>query len=314
MLSRVTARSLAVWRDVRMRLGRELAPRLLRLRSHPRFWAEQKTVRDPNTFFSRSRLKHLRGHVQRAAHADERLLRRVAEPRIEGLRAWEYGILLAYLHGLPERTRIEALDVGSGGSAFPEYLLGSGNVGSMTTLDLPDAFEQPAAAGAAVRQVAGSMLDMPFDGQSFDLVTCISAIEHLDGNPAMHHRDPEAYPMLAYDEYVERTSQAVRELGRVVRPGGHLYLTTDLFLPDLQHTDVWAKGRPGPIRSAYRFEALEDTFLPAVADAGLELVGTPEFGRALLEDSADRSSYRGRYFTTFALVARRPHATTNPPT
>ncbi|HYI81638.1 MAG TPA: methyltransferase domain-containing protein, partial [Acetobacteraceae bacterium] len=185
---------------------------------------------------------------------------------------------------------------------------------SMTTLDLPDAIEQPPAAGGMVRRVDGSMLDMPFSDFSFDLVTCISAIEHLDGNPAMHERDPEAYPMLSYEQYVQRTGEAVRELARVVRPGGHLYLTTDVFLPDLQHTDAWAKGRPGPIRSAYRFETLEDTFLPAVAGAGLELVGTPDFRRALLEGSADRSSYRGRYFTTFALVARRPPAAANPPT
>ncbi|MEJ7789085.1 MAG: class I SAM-dependent methyltransferase [Thermoleophilaceae bacterium] len=265
---------------------------------------------DPNTFFSRSRLKDLRGHVLRAAHADERLLRRFAESRIEGLRAWEYGMLLAYLHGLPERGSFEALDVGSGGSAFPEYLLTSDNVGSMTTLDLPDAFERPAVAGGRVQQVAGSMLDMPFEDRSFGLVTCISAIEHLDGNPALHHRDPEAHPMLAYPEYIDRTDQAVRELARVVRPGGHLYLTTDVFLPDRQHTDAWAKGRPGPIRSAYRFEALEQTFLPAVTAAGLELAGRPDFGRALLEDSQDRSTYRGRYFTTFALVARRPRAST----
>ena len=305
-MTRLRATSAALLGDGRMRLRRELDLRLMRLRSHPRLWPEQRTVGAPNTFFSRSRLKELRGHVYRAARADRRLLERFAESRIEGLRAWEYGMLLGYLHGIPERGRFEALDVGSGGSAFPEYLLASGNVGSMTTLDLPDAFEQPVAAGASVRQVAGSMLDMPFADHSFDLVTCISAIEHLDGNPALHHRDPEAHPMLPYDEYIERTGEAVLEMARVIRPGGHLYLTTDVFLPDLQHTDVWAKGRGGAIRSAYRFEALEQTFLPAVAAGGLELAGRPAFGRQLLEDSDDRSSYRGRYFTTFALVARRP--------
>lgn len=311
MVSRIRTTSSGLLRLGRTRLRREVDPRVLALRSHPRFWPEEQTVSDPNTFFSRSRLKELRGHVHRAAHADERLLKRFAESRIEGLRAWEYGTLLAYLHGLPERGGFEALDVGSGGSAFPEYLVKSGNAGSMTTLDLPDAFEQPAAAGARVRQVAGSMLDMPFESHSLDLVTCISAIEHLDGNPALHHRDPEAHPMLAYDEYIERTGRAVRELARVVRPGGHLYLTTDVFLSDLQRTDAWAKGRGGPIRSAYRFGAIEQTFLPAVADAGLQLAGTPHFGRALLEDSEDCSTYRGRYFTTFALVAHRPTASAN---
>lgn len=308
-MSRIRATSSAMLGAGRMRLRRELDPRVLRLRSHPRFWPKQATVSNPNTFFSRSRLGDLRGHVYRAAHADERLLERFAESRIEGLRAWEYGMLLAYLHGLPERGGFEALDVGSGGSAFPEYLLESGNVGSMTTLDLPDSFERP-PAGARVKRVEGSMLDMPFEDHSFDLVTCISAIEHLDGNPALHHRDPEAHPMLPYDEYLERTSEAVLELARVVRPGGHLYLTTDVFLLDLQHSDAWAKGRPGPIRSAYRFEALEQTFLPALADAGLALAGEPDFERDLLEDSADRSTYRGRYFTTFALVARRSRLST----
>ena len=97
MPSRVTARALAVWRDVWMRLKRELAPRLMRLRAHPRLRPEPEPMRDPNTFFSRSALKSLRGHVYRAANADERLLTRFAEPRIEGLRAWEYGVLLAYL-------------------------------------------------------------------------------------------------------------------------------------------------------------------------------------------------------------------------
>lgn len=305
MKNRIRAGSGAVLDDGLRRLRGQLDPRVLRLRSHPRLWPEPMPVRDPNTFFSRSRLKSLRGHVYRAAQADERLLGRFAESRIQGLRAWEYGTLLAYLHGLSGREGFDGLDVGSGRSAFPEYLVTSKNVGTMTTLDLPDAFEQPDVSGMRVTQVSGSMLDMPFEDQTFDLVTCISAIEHLDGNPTLHQRDPEAHPMLPYDEFIERTAKAVGELARVVRPGGHLYLTTDVFLPDLQHTDSWAKGRPGPIRSAYRFAALQETFLPALYESGLRLVGAPDFGRALLEGSEDRSTYRGRYFTTFALVARR---------
>ncbi|MEJ7785734.1 MAG: class I SAM-dependent methyltransferase, partial [Solirubrobacteraceae bacterium] len=187
------------------------------------------------------------------ARADDRLLERLADPRIEGLRTWEYGMLLGYLRhrGLrPER----ALDVGTGDSAFPRYLLTSGAVGAMSTLDLPEALEQQAAANAAraatsgVEALLGSMLDIPAADASFDLVTCISAIEHLDGQPS---------PDVTRDHgcFLADTQTALGEMARVLRPGGLLYLTTDVYLPERQTTDGWAKFDAGSvIWSAYRFD------------------------------------------------------------
>jgi SAM-dependent methyltransferase len=157
-----------------------------------------------------------------------------------------------------------------------------------------------------IRRVGGSMLEIPFDDDSFDLVTSISAIEHLDGDRGLHARDPERYPRKAYEEYAADTRRALDEMMRVVRPGGYLFLTTDAYIPDLQRSDTWSSpGGDGPIWSAYRFESIEHVFLAAARENGFELVGRPDYAVERLLEDPDRSSYRGRYFTTFCMFARR---------
>ena len=295
------------------RLRQEEIRRLAR-QSHPLRWKRRERVRRPNTLFSKQEVKRLRGHIQRMVRKDQDLLARLSEARIGGVRDWEYGTLLGALMAFPERSGWGALDVGSGNSTFPRYLVESGNCAHMTTLDLEYAFEKQKERTrvrdeeAGITRVEGSMLDLPFEDASFDLVTCISAIEHLDGSLSQHLKDPEANPHLPYDDYLERTRTAVREMARVVRPGGVLYLTSDLYLADRQTTDAWAgPGYDGPIWSAYRYDDFDEVFVQTLRASGLELWGEPADHRPeLLAESEDRASYRGRYFTVFALLARRP--------
>jgi SAM-dependent methyltransferase len=302
-----------VWRRVRV-LPRRLRERrdalLFKLRSRPRTWRPEVPVERPNTLFSRRAVRELHPNVQRLAWRDPQLLQRLSDTRIEGIRAWEYGVLIGCLTRLPERGSWRCLDVGSGASTFPAYLLDHSWVGTMTTLDLEDPFERPDGGpppSERVERVAASMLDIPFPEGSFDLVTCISAIEHLDGDPQQYRRDPKRHPPAPYERYRSDTRRAVEELMRVVAPGGYLYLTTDAYLPERQTTDRWSSpdGR-GPIWSAYRYEDIEGLFVRTLEDGGFELVGGPDFDRSQLVDDRDRSTYRGRFFTTFALFARRP--------
>jgi SAM-dependent methyltransferase len=284
----------------------------MQLISLPPFWRRERPVSDPNTLFSRRRCRELRGHVQRLVYRDGRLLMRLSEPRIAGVRSWEYGTLLAVLLERPERASWRAVDIGPGMSTFPRYLLAQGHVAEMTTVDLPDPTEStPAAhfqeeAMHGVRRIEGSMLDLPFQAKTFDLVTCISAIEHLDGDRKASRRDPDRSGRPTYDDYLELTRTALREMARVLAPGGLLYVTTDAYIPELQRTDAWSSpSGKRPILSAYHFEDIDRVFVAAVESAGLELVGAPDFRRELLEREPDRSSYRGRYFTTFAILAGR---------
>lgn len=291
----------------RMRNSRLRPSRVVRLASSvPPLWRKPRETTQPNTLFSNAAVDGMRGHIQRLSWRDRYLLQRMSDPRIGRVRDWEYGNLLGLLVGRPPAER--ALDVGSGRSTFPTYLLKQGLVRSMTTLDLESAHERQwdvnaqEAEKAGVTHVQGSMLELPFADGSYDLVTCISAIEHLDGSP--RSTTPEERP--SYEQYVADTAQGMREMARVVAPGGLLFVTTDVYLEGRQTTDNWSRPTDGRIWSAYHFEEIERTFVATVREAGLELIGEPDFREQLLLDSEDRASYRGRYFTVFAVAARRP--------
>lgn len=284
----------------------------MQLTSLPPFWRNERTTGGPNALFSRQQCAELQGHIQRLVHRDRSMLARLSDRRIAGVRSWEYGTLLAILRDRSKRRSWRALDVGSGASTFPRYLVTSGNAHEMTTLDLPDPHEPPGTtheeqdAADPLRHVEGSMLELPFAAETFDLVVSISAIEHLDGDRHAHRQDPVRNPRLTYDEYVERTSEALREMARVLAPGGLLYVTSDAYVPDLQRTDAWSSKEGGDeIWSAYHFDDIERVFVETLRSAGLQFVGQPDFRQTLLVDDPDRSTYRGRYFTTFAIAATK---------
>jgi SAM-dependent methyltransferase len=176
-------------------------------------------------------------------------------------------------------------------------------VGRVITIDYAQALEPRtatrarASAARGVPHVAASMLDMPFAPGSFDLVTCISTIEHLDdlGNGRQ----------VARDEFLARTRTAIRQMAAVLRPGGYLYITTDACIPELQPIDSWSRKRaPGDVRwSIYGVEDIEGTFLDEARSAGLQVISSGDFSAQTLIEDEDRSSYRGRYCTTFILFA-----------
>lgn len=297
---------------LRTRLGglargthRGIETALLRAGSIPPLWRHEVEVSDPNTIFSQRRRRELRGHVQRLAHRDAYMRERLSERRIGGVRDWEYGTLLGLLRTYPDRATWSALDVGSGNSTFPGYLVTSGNVGTMTTLDLPSAHEPQtdrnlsADLSIGVRRVEGSMLELPFGDETFDLVTCVSAIEHLEGD-----RFADEQP--SHDEFVARTQTALRELVRVLKPGGLVFVTSEAYMPELQRTDAWSSpDGSGPIWNAYPYEDIERVFVATVSRSGAELIGQPDFRSTTLIGSPDRANFRGRYFTTFCIAARK---------
>jgi SAM-dependent methyltransferase len=223
-------------------------------------------------------------------------------------------MLLGTLVGFPERERWQALDVGSGDSALPGYLLETGNAARVTALDLPEAFERRShetrrrdAARGNIDWLDGSMLAIPAGDRTFELVTCISAIEHLDGDPMQVKRNPAAPGPVPYDDFLARTRLALDEMARVLAPGGLLFVTSDAFIEGRQTSDGWtAPHEDGRIWSAYRFGDIDDVFARAITENDLEFIGERGHRRDLLEADRSRSTYRGRFFTTFAIVARRP--------
>ncbi len=102
---------------------------------------------------------------------------------------------------LPARARI--LDAGCGSG---RNMIELARHGTVSGVELSGASVDVARARGAGEVIAGSVLDMPFDGDSFDLSVCLDVIEHLDDDVG-----------------------ALRELRRVLAPGGSLLVTVPAY-------------------------------------------------------------------------------------
>jgi SAM-dependent methyltransferase len=137
-----------------------------------------------------------------------------------GTRCWEYPWILE--NGRFEKG-LKCLDAGCGQSPFPINLYGFGcEVHGLDYLqgerdDYPETYGIPREwvnrwAGK-VQYHHGDMDKAPFPDNSFDRITCISVLEHI-----LTPQDPHAhYPCL-------------RELRRILKPGGLLIVTVDYFI------------------------------------------------------------------------------------
>ena len=102
---------------------------------------------------------------------------------------------------LPARARI--LDAGCGSGRNMVELARHGTV---TGIELAEASVSLARERGMGEVIAGSVLEMPFEADSFDLAASLDVIEHLEDDLA-----------------------ALRELRRVVAPGGSLLVTVPAY-------------------------------------------------------------------------------------
>jgi SAM-dependent methyltransferase len=104
------------------------------------------------------------------------------------------------------------LDAGCGNSAYFEVAMWQLGVGHITCLDLGDSWKDPLQEAlrcfeipdSALNLVSGSIDRLPFEDNAFDMVFSNGVLMHL------------------YD--MNQIQAAFRELGRVTRPGGYLYV------------------------------------------------------------------------------------------
>ena len=99
--------------------------------------------------------------------------------------------------------RVRVLDAGCGSGRNMVELQGLGDV---TGVELSSTSVRLARARGVGEVLEGSVLEMPFVADSFDLAVCLDVIEHLQDDLA-----------------------ALRELRRVVAPGGFLLVTVPAY-------------------------------------------------------------------------------------
>lgn len=205
---------------------------------------------------------------------------RVFEPETLGIRSWEYGNLLKSIKdvGFSFKDK-EILDIGTGGSLLPDYLVSMGAI--VTCVDRDKALEER-MYDENIKFIKGDMTKLPFRKQSFDLVLCISALEHLD----MKNGYIKTYKK---SEYQKRAIRAIKEMKRVTKKGGLLYLTTD-FYKRRQKKDNWPLSK-NSIKGAFEWKMI--SMFKTVL--GVELDESKNVGH----------NYRGNSFTTIAFWWRK---------
>lgn len=127
-------------------------------------------------------------------------------------RMWEYGSIMQQLIELEVPDSAEIVDVGAGASFFDPYLaLLYPNLCEIDSMKYGDVTSMVEAQRAHY-QVALPLYDMAcedlagIETDRFDVSMCISTIEHVDDHEA-----------------------AMRELVRITKPGGYVFITSDYF-------------------------------------------------------------------------------------
>lgn len=131
-------------------------------------------------------------------------------------REWEYCRILRQLAELfPERDpgTIKILDTGSGASYFPPYLKTLGyDIAVSDSMAYGDITEwlraQCFACDIRIPLIVAPVEHLGLEDDQWDVTMCISVIEHL--------------PVTGF-------AQGLRELWRVTKPGGYLFITSDYF-------------------------------------------------------------------------------------
>lgn len=124
------------------------------------------------------------------------------------LKTWRYPpILFDVIESLPKSARV--LDAGCGQGEFAACVTGLKPSIFMVGVDI-----SPVAVEPSVQKVTASVLALPFESGSFDLVISRHVIEHLPDGEAL-----------------------ISELARVLKPGGRLYVEC----PDVRGLAWFAK-------------------------------------------------------------------------
>lgn len=170
-------------------------------------------TRAPNRPFDLTELK--RPSFQRVLSRLDALVRREDVSYLHPSKRWEYPWALERA-ALSPGSRV--LDAGSGASIFPVYLAGNGHRVTAVDRVLPGRLDR--LHDVRVHYAAGDLRMLPFAGSAFDAVFCISVLEHL---------------------LEAQIPVALREMRRVLRPGGRLLLTTDFY--EDASAELWYETR-----------------------------------------------------------------------
>ena len=201
------------------------------------------------------------------------------------LKWFEYAYALLYSqHQYP----CKVLDVGIAQSLFP-FILAYYRY-DVTTLDLEfTKFRQEEGKKFGITALTGDLReDFPELHESFQLITCLSVIEHIDDD-----------------------TKAVLNLSEYLKPGGVLILSTDFYKDYIKYPNanrILVTDRPAGSHTASRVydeqHFMERVILP-LEQNGMKRIGETNYQNV---DISDSSTYSVRQLYTFGIATLRKEA------
>jgi SAM-dependent methyltransferase len=209
-------------------------------------------------------------------------------------KAWEFAMAASFLDDVGcLRDEARVLDVGAGKEALLYWL--TNRAGHVTAIDIygQGHFSESEAPAAMLTQpslyapypfrsdrlevLSMDARALEFPDQSFDAVVSCSSIEHFGSR--------------------EQIASSAREIGRVLRPGGHAFIVTELFVrrslvdfaPIHFAARVLTAGRRAPTATLRRRHGLSEMFTPrelhrdVIKPSGLRLM--QPLDRSMSEDT-----------------------------
>jgi len=181
------------------------------------------------------------------------------------LRRWEY-VAAVIFSGIMEKPGY-CLDAGCGRNVFAHFLAMSGCKIVCTDIG------QHRQGGNRIEYLNMSMHEMSFEDNHFDYVFAMSSIEHVNAG---------RYKIAGMDFDVGDT-QAMKELVRVLKPGGILILTTDYADKYYPPPGLWH----GASHRIYDYHSILDRLFTPVSNCMIledGLSATPDFDWTKLKE------------------------------
>ncbi|HPF37510.1 MAG TPA: class I SAM-dependent methyltransferase [Phycisphaerae bacterium] len=186
------------------------------------------------------------------------------DPMDHGMRRWEYPFLAERVLAMGADAPLRMLDAGAGMTCVPWYFADRLPNATVDACDmdppLPAMYDTiNAKSKRGVRFTDADLRKLPYDDATFDLIFCMSVLEHTD----------------EYD-------RIIREFRRALRPGGALIVTFDISLDG--RTDIEVS------RAEKLIESLATHFDGVPTDALIPLAERLKISELLTTDHLRKTS------------------------
>jgi len=172
-----------------------------------------------NTVFRECDVMQFGGLIDEVRGLRDELVREGMNPPWSATRGWEYAKLIRECQFRPPLIGKKVLDIGSATSVMPFYLARNGCEAYATDIILPDKKDLEWYKRQGIRYKKASIFNLPADDGFFDFVFSVCVLEHI----AEFKND---------DDIVRETVRALKEVARVLKPGGITGHTCDFYVKD----------------------------------------------------------------------------------